>query len=92
MAIELVACGIDPGGATLFVQSHVPEHSELAWILATVAPYGETVADDLVQRKSERADYINCGLFTYPVLMAADIPAQKPPMFPSEKIRFSTWS
>ncbi len=73
MAIELVACGIDPERATLFVQSHVPEHSELAWILATVAPYGELSRMTQFKEKSERADYINCGLFTYPVLMAADI-------------------
>lgn len=73
MAIELLACGIDPERATLFVQSHVPEHSELAWILATVTPYGELSRMTQFKEKSERADYVNCGLFTYPVLMAADI-------------------
>lgn len=73
MAIELLACGIDPAKATLFVQSHVPEHSELAWILATVTPYGELSRMTQFKEKSERADYVNCGLFTYPVLMAADI-------------------
>ena len=73
LATELLACGIDPERATLFVQSHVPEHSELAWILSTVAPYGELSRMTQFKEKSERADYINCGLFTYPVLMAADI-------------------
>ena len=73
LATELLACGIDPEKATLFVQSHVPEHSELAWILATVTPYGELQRMTQFKEKSERADYVNCGLFTYPVLMAADI-------------------
>lgn len=73
LATELLACGIDPNQATLFVQSHVPAHSELAWILATVTPYGELSRMTQFKEKSERADYVNCGLFTYPVLMAADI-------------------
>lgn len=73
MAVELLACGIDPQQATLFVQSHVPEHTELAWILSTVAPFGELSRMTQFKEKGERAEYINCGLFTYPVLMAADI-------------------
>lgn len=73
MATELLACGIDPDRAVLFVQSHVPEHSELSWILSTVAPYGELSRMTQFKEKGERADYVNCGLFTYPVLMAADI-------------------
>jgi len=73
MAAELLACGIDPERSTLFVQSHVPEHAELAWALATVAPFGELSRMTQFKEKSERADYVNCGLFTYPVLMAADI-------------------
>lgn len=73
MAVELLACGIDPNRATLFVQSHVAEHSELAWILSSCAPYGELLRMTQFKEKSERADYVNCGLFTYPILMAADI-------------------
>lgn len=73
MAAELLACGIDPERSTLFVQSHVPEHAELAWVLATVTPMGELSRMTQFKEKSERADYVNCGLFTYPVLMAADI-------------------
>jgi tryptophanyl-tRNA synthetase len=73
MATELIACGIDPERSTLFVQSHVPEHSELAWVLATVTPMGELSRMTQFKEKSERAEYVNCGLFTYPVLMAADI-------------------
>lgn len=73
MATELVACGIDPERSTIFVQSHVPEHSELAWVLATVTPMGELQRMTQFKEKSERAEYVNCGIFTYPVLMAADI-------------------
>ena len=73
MAVELLACGIDPDRATLFVQSEVAEHSELAWILSCVAPYGELSRMTQFKEKGERAEYVNTGLFTYPVLMAADI-------------------
>jgi tryptophanyl-tRNA synthetase len=73
MTAELLAAGIDPEKSIVFVQSHVPEHTELAWILSTVTPYGELGRMTQFKDKSERADYINTGLFTYPVLMAADI-------------------
>ena len=73
MALDLLACGVDPEKATLFVQSHVREHTELAWILASVCPYGELGRMTQFKDKSEKADYINVGLFTYPVLQAADI-------------------
>jgi tryptophanyl-tRNA synthetase len=74
MAIDILACGVDPERATLFVQSAVPEHTELAWALASVTPHGElermTQFKDKVARQPEAA---NAGLFTYPVLQAADI-------------------
>ena len=73
MAQTLLACGLDPDVCTLFVQSHVSEHAELAWVLSTVAPYGELSRMTQFKEKGERAEYVNCGLFTYPVLMAADI-------------------
>ncbi len=74
MAIDLLACGIDPERATLFVQSAVPEHTELAWALAAVAPHGELGRMTQFKDKSERdPDNINAGLFTYPVLQTADI-------------------
>jgi tryptophanyl-tRNA synthetase len=73
MTAELLACGIDPQRSILFVQSHVPEHTELAWILNTVTPYGELGRMTQFKDKSERVEYVNTGLFTYPVLMAADI-------------------
>jgi tryptophanyl-tRNA synthetase len=74
LAAELIASGIDPNRSVLFVQSHVPEHAELAWILSTVAPYGELSRMTQFKEKSQREpDNINAGLFGYPVLMAADI-------------------
>ena len=74
MAIDVLACGVDPERATLFVQSAVPEHTELAWVLASVAPFGELERMTQFKDKSEhQPDNINAGLFTYPVLQAADI-------------------
>jgi tryptophanyl-tRNA synthetase len=74
MARDLLACGIDPGKATLFVQSHVSAHTELAWILSTVAMFGELSRMTQFKDKSAKQDdNINAGLFTYPVLQTADI-------------------
>jgi tryptophanyl-tRNA synthetase len=74
LAAELLASGIDPNRSVLFVQSHVPEHSELAWILSTVTPYGELSRMTQFKEKSEQdPDNVNAGLMSYPVLMAADI-------------------
>ena len=74
MAIDLLACGIDPDRATLFVQSAIPEHTELAWALASVTPFGELGRMTQFKDKAEhQPDNINAGLFTYPVLQAADI-------------------
>jgi len=69
-----IACGIDPERCTLFVQSHVPEHTELAWILNTVTPIGEL--QRMTQFKEKARQYeasVNAGLLSYPVLMASDI-------------------
>src|SRR5215207_7923084 len=74
MATDLLACGLDPARATLFVQSAVPEHTELAWALASVTPFGELSRQTQFKDKSERnPEEINAGLFTDPVLQAADI-------------------
>jgi tryptophanyl-tRNA synthetase len=74
MAADLLACGIDPSRSTLFVQSAVPEHIELAWALASVTPFGELSRQTQFKDKSERQpENVNAGLFTYPVLQAADI-------------------
>lgn len=72
-ALDILACGVDPEKAHLFVQSHVPEHTELAWLLSSMAPMGELSRMTQFKEKSERVDSVNVGLFTYPVLQAADI-------------------
>ena len=69
-----IACGIDPQKSTLFIQSHVHEHAELAWILDTVAYVGEMNRMTQFKEKSRKhTDNINMGLMNYPVLMASDI-------------------
>ncbi len=69
-----LACGIDPEKSTIFIQSHVPEHTQLAWILNCYTYFGEMGRMTQFKDKSAKhADNINVGLFTYPVLMAADI-------------------
>ena len=74
MATDLLACGIDPERTVLFVQSSVPEHTELCWILNTVTPFGELGRMTQFKDKSEKQEQnINVGLFGYPVLQAADI-------------------
>lgn len=73
-AAELIAAGIDPEQATFFVQSHVAEHTELAWIFNTLTPVAELYRMTQFKDKSEKQDKnINAGLLTYPVLQAADI-------------------
>ncbi len=69
-----LACGIDPARSAIFLQSHVPEHSQLAWVLNCYTQFGELSRMTQFKDKSERHNNnINAGLFTYPVLMAADI-------------------
>ena len=73
MAVSLLAAGIDPNIAQLLVQSTVPEHTELAWIFATVTPLGELERQTQFKDKSQRQESVAAGLLTYPVLQAADI-------------------
>jgi tryptophanyl-tRNA synthetase len=73
MAVNLLACGIDPLRATLFVQSHVPEHAELQWLLNTVTPIGELERMTQFKDKAQRFESVPAGLLNYPILMAADI-------------------
>jgi len=73
LAGDLIACGIDPERSILFVQSHVPEHTELAWVFNCVVSYGDLTRMTQFKEKSEQSDYISGALFTYPVLQAADI-------------------
>lgn len=69
-----IASGIDPEKSTIFIQSHVPQHSELAWVLNTITYMGQLNRMTQFKEKSRRAEEnLNAGLFTYPVLMAADI-------------------
>jgi tryptophanyl-tRNA synthetase len=83
MATDLLACGIDPERTTLFVQSSVPEHTELAWVLNVVTPFGELSRMTQFKDKAQRQeDNINAGLFTYPVLQAADIILYKATLVP----------
>jgi tryptophanyl-tRNA synthetase len=73
-ALAYMAAGLDPEKCTIFVQSEVREHTELAWYLSCVAPMGELARMTQFKEKSEQhKQSVNAGLFTYPVLMAADI-------------------
>lgn len=72
-AIGFLAAGIEPDRATLFVQSHVHEHTELAWILECTATFGELSRMTQFKEKARGRESVRAGLFTYPALMAADI-------------------
>ncbi len=69
----LMAAGLDPELCTLFVQSHVPEHAELSWIIECTTSYGELSRMTQFKEKRERAEFVSAGLFTYPALQVADI-------------------
>jgi tryptophanyl-tRNA synthetase len=73
LAVDFLACGLDPAKATFFLQSHVPEVTELAWILSTLTPIPMLENCTSYKDKTARGVVPNAGLFTYPVLMAADI-------------------
>ncbi|QTX05335.1 tryptophan--tRNA ligase [Agromyces archimandritae] len=75
LAAQYLAAGVDPERSTLFVQSHVPAHTELAWVLGTMTGFGEASRMTQFKDKSQRfgTEGTTVGLFTYPVLMAADI-------------------
>jgi len=74
LAALYIACGIDPTHSVIFIQSHVPEHCELAWVLGTFTMMGELEKMTQFKDKAQRhKTNVNSGLFSYPVLMAADI-------------------
>ncbi|MEZ5221457.1 MAG: tryptophan--tRNA ligase [Ilumatobacteraceae bacterium] len=73
LAAWLFAIGLDPDVATVFVQSHVAEHSQLAWIMECTVSFGELSRMTQFKDKADKRDFISAGLFTYPALMAADI-------------------
>ena len=80
---QYIACGLDPQKNTLFIQSHVPEHAELGWVLNCYAMFGELSRMTQFKDKSAKnEENINGGLFTYPVLMAADILLYQPDYVP----------
>ena len=75
LAATLFAVGLDPDAATVFVQSHVPEHPQLGWIMECTVSYGELSRMTQFKDKAAKreADFVSAGLFTYPALQAADI-------------------
>jgi tryptophanyl-tRNA synthetase len=86
MAASLLALGLDPDKCTLFVQSHRPEHTELAWLLATVTPVSWVERTPTYKEKKEQQpDDVNHGLLTYPILQAADIVIYKADRVPVGK-------
>jgi tryptophanyl-tRNA synthetase len=82
MGQDLVACGVDPERCTLFVQSDVREHTELAWYLANVTPLGDLHRMTQFKEKSAGKEHVTVGLLTYPVLMSADILLYKATVVP----------
>jgi tryptophanyl-tRNA synthetase len=73
LVLDLLACGLDPARSAIFLQSQVPEHTELMWILASVASYGELGRMTQFKEKAGTRGLASLGLFAYPVLMAADV-------------------
>lgn len=79
----LMACGLDPERSLLFVQSHVPAHAELSWILSCYSMFGDlSRMTQFKDKASKHTDNVNAGLFTYPALMAADILLYQPDYVP----------
>ncbi|RJL23662.1 tryptophan--tRNA ligase [Bailinhaonella thermotolerans] len=72
-AAQLFACGLDPDRATVFVQSQVPEHTELQWVMACLTGFGEASRMTQFKDKAAKQAVASVGLFTYPILQAADI-------------------
>ncbi|MCD8373761.1 MAG: tryptophan--tRNA ligase, partial [Oscillospiraceae bacterium] len=80
---QYIACGLDPQRNTLFIQSHVHEHAELAWVLGCYTMFGElSRMTQFKDKSSKHSENINAGLFTYPALMAADILLYQPDYVP----------
>jgi tryptophanyl-tRNA synthetase len=82
LATDLIACGVDPAKCTLFVQSDVREHTELAWYLASVTPVGDLERMTQYKAKSDNKEFVSTALLTYPVLMSADILLYKATVVP----------
>lgn len=83
VVLDYLAAGLDPKKSALIIQSHVPEHTELAWILGTLTPVSWLERVPTFKEKiSEHPEYVNLGLLSYPVLMAADILIYKSDLVP----------
>jgi tryptophanyl-tRNA synthetase len=83
IAALYLAAGLDPEQSTVFLQSHVPAHTELAWLLSTQTPYGElTRMTQFKDKSAKQATHTTLGLFSYPVLQAADILLYRPNFIP----------
>jgi tryptophanyl-tRNA synthetase len=82
MAASLFAAGLDPDKCIVFVQSHVAEHTELNWLLTTVAPLGELERQTQFKDKAQRQEAVAMGLLAYPVLQAADVLLYKASLVP----------
>ena len=93
-AAQLIAAGIDPDRSIVFLQSDVPEHTQLSWILGCLTGFGQAQRMTQFKDKSARvgAESTNVGLFTYPVLMAADILLYQTTRCRSGRTSGSTWS
>jgi tryptophanyl-tRNA synthetase len=88
-----LAAGIDPQRSVLFVQSHVPEHTELMWLLNTITPVGQLERMTQYKEKARRSKHgVMAGLLNYPVLQAADVLLYKATLVPVGKTRSSTSS
>ena len=91
MVVDLMACGIDPDKSILFIQSLVPQHTELTWIFSCITSFGELTRMTQFKDKSEqsennvKAKFVSAGLFTYPILQAADILIYKADFVPVGK-------
>ncbi len=81
-AAQFLAAGVDLERATVFVQSHVAEHAQLSWVLGCITGYGEANRMTQFKDKSARGGAVSVGLFTYPILQAADILLYRPELVP----------
>ncbi len=83
LVLDYLAAGIDPKKSIIIIQSHIPEHTELAWILSTLTPLGELKRMTQFKEKAKQhEESVNAGLFCYPILMAADILLYKAEIVP----------
>jgi tryptophanyl-tRNA synthetase len=81
-AAQYLAAGVDPDRSAIFVQSHLPEHAQLQWVLGCLTSYGEASRMTQFKDKAARGGFVSVGLFTYPILQAADILLYRPERVP----------